>query len=154
MAPLPPVSFGLPPITSGDDWLAEIAAEALKEFTASIMVILPGFSGRYDPELDAHVGADTGSVALAERPARIQHIRLPLETAGSAEWATRRRYRFQVELRPGDPVITKGMIVVVTDGGRDPNLEAFTYEVISATNSSHAAIRTIETITEMGGASG
>ena len=61
---------------------------------------------------------------------------------------TKRAIRFQIELRAGDPVITTGLTVRVDDGGKNKQLEQFAYTVQSSVNSSHAALRTIEAISE------
>ena len=143
--------MALSPITPAADWPSEIADAAIPEFTGRISVIDPSTSnGTYNPDADAYIGAIADTPILSNRAARIQHIRLPLEQSGAREWGAKRRYRFQIELRDGDPEITKGMIVRVIDGGRDPSLVNYAFTVLSATNSSHAAIRTIETISELG----
>jgi hypothetical protein len=135
-----------------EDWPEEILEVARDFFNCTIDVILPGKPGKYDPITDTNTGE--GYVApttiLEARAARAQHIRLPLEQAGAYEWSTKRRYRFQIELLAADPVVRKGMVVRVRAGGRDPVLENFAFEVASASNSSHAALRTIETLTEFG----
>lgn len=135
-----------------DSWPQEILEVAREYFNCVIDVINPGSPGTYNPATDDYTGEGyVPDVAVLEgREARAQHIRLPLEQAGAREWATKRRYRFQTELLDADPPITKGMIVRVRSGGRDPVLENFAFEVASASNSSHAALRTIETLTEFG----
>lgn len=138
-------------ILDDSEWPQEIADAAHEEFTGVISVIDPGTGnpGVYSAETDIRTGATPDDVVLDDRAARIQHIRLPLEMAGSREWSTKRRYRFQIDLLPGDPIITKGMVVRVTNGGRDASLTSFAFTVTAASNSSHAAVRTIETVTEL-----
>lgn len=131
-------------------WPEEILAVARTFFNCTIDVILPGEHGTYDTDTDEYNGGTPDTIILEGRAARAQHIRLPLEQAGAYEWATKRRYRFQLELLDGDPTIRKGMVVRVRAGGRDPVLEQFAFQVASASNSSHAALRTIETVTEFG----
>jgi hypothetical protein len=135
-----------------DDWSGEILEVAREFFNCAIDVILPGKPGKYNPSTDAYDGAGAvpDVMVIEGRPARAQHIRLPLEQAGAYEWSTKRRYRFQIELLASDPVIRKGMVVRVREGGKDPVLVHFAFEVASASNSSHAALRTIETLTEFG----
>lgn len=141
----------LPRTPTADSWPDEILEVAREFFNCSIDVILPGKPGKYDPVTDDYTGEGyvPETVVLEGRDARAQHIRLPLEQAGSYEWSTKRRYRFQLELIAADPTVRKGMIVRVRAGGRDPALQHFAFEVVSASNSSHAALRTIETVTEM-----
>src|SRR5690606_35515511 len=114
------------------------------EFNGELQVVKPGKPGRlkFGEEGGRERGTDE-AIIIDWRPARAQHVRLALEQAGSAEWATKRRYRFQCEMLPSDPIITKGMLVRFR-GGNDATLASFTFQVISASNSSHAALRTIE----------
>lgn len=147
----------LSPVVDTDNWGEEILEDAREFFNGRIEVLDPSniIETPFDPDTDE--GGDSSlEIVLTNdpddpvrgRPARIQHLRLPLENAGSGEWATKRRYRMQVEILPGDPVLQKGQIVNVLDGGKDPSLEAFSYTLVSAANSSHAALRTLETVTE------
>lgn len=138
----------LSPIPDPDDWPSEIAEAAAEEFNILITVTYGGTEGTYDPITDSYTGGTEPTVLLEDRPARAQHKNLPAESAGAAEWATKRRYHFQTRLQDGDPAIPKGAKVSVTAGGRDPVLESYTFVVITATNSSHAALRTIETVVE------
>lgn len=124
--------MSLPRRASIEDWSSEIEALAREQRNGKIVV--------YKPDR---------SVIIAERPARIQNVRATPEVATSIEWSTKRFYRFQVELRPDDPHIPAGSIVRVTDGGKDHTLVDYVYEVLSASNSSHAALRTIETVTNL-----
>lgn len=143
--------MALSPINA-TSWPEEIAEVAREFMNCTIKVFRPGKPGKYDPATDDYTGEGyvPDIVLLEGRPARAQHIRLALEQAGAYEWSTKRRYRFQIELLDDDPTITKGSVVRVTDGGNDPTLEDFAFEVVSASNSSHAALRTLETLTEFG----
>lgn len=132
-----------------DSWPEEILESARMFFNCFIDVFKPGSAGTYDPATDTYTGSADADSIIASRAARAQHIRLPLEESGAYEWSTKRRYRFQIELLEDDPAITKGAIVRVKPGGRDPILQHFAFEVVSASNSSHAALRTIETITDL-----
>lgn len=140
----------LPPPPSSQDWPDEILAVARQQFNCVIDVIDPTrvVDEPYDPITDTG-GTSAPLVVIADRPARVQHIRLPLEQSGASEWGTKRRYRVQCEILTGDALIRKGFMVRVR-GGRDPVLSRFALQVLSASNSSHAALRTIETITEYG----
>lgn len=138
------------PLPAPMSWEDEIAAAAIEQFNGAFVVEQPGDPGTYDPTEDEYTGGTDATVIQAERPGRIQHVRLPLESSDGDGYTVRRRVRIQCELRDGDEIITKGLVVRVTDGGRDASLEAFTYQVVSAINSSHAALRTLECITEAG----
>lgn len=136
-------------------WSEEILEVAREYFNGVIDVFIPATLGKYDPVTDERTGEGyvPEQVLIGARQARIQQLQTPREQSGSYEWSTKRRYRFQVELLTNDPVIHKGAMVRVRDGGRDSQLEDYVYQVTSASNSSHAALRTIETVTEFGGAS-
>lgn len=140
----------LPNPATRADWSAEITEEALGEVNGEISVLNPGETVEipYDPGTDE--GGDVVmATVLANRPARIQHLRSPVDASVADQWQTKRAIRFQIELRAGDPLILKGYIVKVVDGGKDKSLEQFAYTVTSAVNSSHAALRTIEAVSEL-----
>lgn len=92
---------------------------------------------------------DGRTTILAGRPARVQQQRSPAVATDSGQHIAKRAFLFEIELRAGDPVIKKGMLVRVTNGGRDPQLENYGFTVTNSVNSSEAAVRTIETITEL-----
>ena len=134
-----------------DDWSAEITEDAVTEMKATISVIDPNSEtapSDYDPETDSGTAA-IPTTLLDHRRARAQFMRPPSDEAGAAEWSTRTRMVFQVDLLPGDPFIPKGCIVIVHDGGKDPALAMVRYEVMRAVNSSEAALRTIYTASEL-----
>lgn len=136
------------PATPTEDSFSEEILDAARELMNGVIdVVSPGTS-RYDADTDSIVVVTPDVVVIADRPARIQHLGNPIETTAAGEWAGKRRYRHQIEILPGDPLIKKGMFVRVRDGGKDPSLISFRYPIITATNSSHAALRTIETYTE------
>jgi hypothetical protein len=144
--------MALPSRASLDDWSAEITEDAVTQMNGVISIIDPNTeqSTPYVPEADTG-NTSTPATVLDHRRARIaQLIRPPSDASGGQEWSTRTRMRFQVDLLPGDPTITKGMIVIVNDGGKDHALESFTYEVTRAINSSHAALRSIDATSELG----
>lgn len=129
------------------DWAASIFQVAQEFMDGELCVIKPGTPGTYDPVTDGYTGGTPDQVIIDWRAARAQHIRMPLETNDGNGWTTRRRFRFQMELRENDPAITQGLVVRYR-GGKDPVLATLSYQVISAVNSSHAPLRTIETMTE------
>jgi hypothetical protein len=136
-----------PPSRSDSDWPDEILEEAREEFDGELVIREPGTHGERDPITGAYAPFILGAVVLTARPARAQHIRLPLDSNDGNGSQARRRYRFQCEILPGDAAVTQGLVAYFT-GGRDPELAKMTFQVRMATNSSHAALRTIETITE------
>lgn len=142
--------MALLPVPSDSDWPSEILDAAKEEFLGVIDVINPVSAGDYNPRSDEIAGGVDGAKIISNRAARIQHIRLPLDTPGAYEKGSKRRYRFQIEAKPGDPAISNGFIVRVVDGGRDPRLTKYAFQVVAATNSDHMAVRTIETTMEFG----
>lgn len=147
---MPPLS----PIPKAGDWPDEIAALARTEFKGRIEVVMPGTPGKYDPKTDTRTGGTDDVVVITGedggRLARIQHLRSLSEATGSGEWSSKRRYRFQIDLLPGDPIIEKAMVVRVRSCPRDPSLIEYAFQVINAGNSSQAALRTIEAVTDFG----
>lgn len=144
----------LSPITGDASWPDEIL-EAAKEFFNGLLTITkPGKAGAYDPVTDTYTGEGYVApvVLISNRPARAQHISSPREANSADGWDVERRYRFQCEILTGDPSITKGLVATFS-GGRDPELAKMTFQVVSATNSSHAALRTVECVTELARAS-
>ncbi len=138
----------LPPTPTEDSWAEEIAALARTEFRTVIDIVTPGTRGTFNSKTDSFEGGTPDVVVIAERPARAQHLRQPLDQSGSKEWGTKRNYRFQIDMIAGDPLITKGMVIRVRSAPRNPSLTSFAFQVASAANSDNAALRTIETTTE------
>ena len=141
--------MALRPVSDGDNWSQIIADSAAEFMNAVITITLPGTPGAYDPVTDTYGAGVAGTVLIDDRAARAQHLSSPSETTGAGEWGVKRRYRWQILLDPSDPIIPKGAILTCSNGGRDASLTQFTYEVLSATGSSHAALRTIETLSEV-----
>lgn len=140
--------MALSPLTPADDW-AELILETAKEtFNGLITIYRPGTPGTYDPVTDTTVGGTAESIVLGPRAARAQHLRLPQEFNDGTGWDVKRRYRFQFEILDGDPSITKGLYARFS-GGRDPELAKVEFQIASATNSSHAALRTVEAVSEL-----
>ncbi|UOE45881.1 DUF6093 family protein [Agromyces larvae] len=145
-----PVSLPPPPSADGGDWSAEILDEVRQEFNGELTLLDPSVAvpvgDPYDPETGLG-GETTFATVIAARPGRAQQFQLPLERAASGQWITKRRYRFQCEIKADDPLIEKGMLLKWS-GGKDPVLSKLTFTVLAATNSSHAALRTILCSTE------
>lgn len=129
------------------DWAEEIAESARETFDGELEIFKPGTPGKLDPITGIHAPGTPEEIILSRRPARAQHIRLPLDSNDGNGWQTRRRYRFQCDFLAGDLSVTKGLLVRFF-GGRDPEVPKMLYQVQWATNSSSAAIRTVETLTE------
>lgn len=142
--------MALSPVTSEADWPDEILAAAKEEFVGIITISKPGTPGKYDPITGDYGPGTAGTVVLGPRMARAQHIRLPIDSNDGNGSQARRRYRFQFEIEPGDASITQGLVVKF-ESDRDPELGKTTFQVRFAMNSSHAALRTVEAITEGGG---
>lgn len=145
--------MALAPITDPDDWEQEIADAAIEEFDAEITVQWPGTSGEYDPISGEYGPEVPGEVIIDKRIGRVQNLRSPIEFNDGNGWQTKLTYRIQIDARPDDPSITKGLICKVA-GGRDPELPKMTFHVAFATNSTHMAVRTIMCATEGARANG
>lgn len=141
------MALSRPPSRLAADWPDEILQDAKQEFNGELVIRQPGTRGARDPITGDYGPFTLGAVVLSARPARAQHIRLPLDSNDGTGSQARRRYRFQCEILPGDPSVTQGLVAYFT-GGNDPELAKMTFQVRMATNSSHAALRTIETLTE------
>lgn len=137
------------PLDDSDDWSAEIYEEVSQYFDGELRVVKPGKPGVFDPTTNSTTGGTADTTIMDWRPARAQHISSPLETVDGNGWATKRRFLFQCENRDGDARILKGMVVRFR-GGKDASLATIAFQVTSAVNSSHAALRTIRATTEAG----
>ena len=135
------------PIDAEDDWSAEIYEEAKEFFDGELRVVNPGDPGAYNPESDSFSGGSNASTVIDWRPARAQHLASPTELSNGNGWSTERRFLFQCENRPTDPIIEKGWVVQFK-GGKDHTLASLAFQVSSAVNSSSAALRTIRCTTE------
>ena len=91
---------------------------------------------------------DSAKTLKLTTKARVQHLRNPIDISTSTAMATKRNIRLQIPLSAASTFIVKGWLVQV-DGGNDPSLESITLTVLSAINSSHAALRTIECQSEL-----
>lgn len=112
------------------DWSDEIADAAEEYMNASIEVVK---------------GQTATNVRLYLGKARVQHVRFPREGENVADWIGARSYRFQIPLTDDLPFINSGALIKVRSGSRDPELYDMLFEVVASTNSSHAAVRTLET---------
>jgi hypothetical protein len=122
---------------------AEMAKTSLPWMNGTVQIVDPELA---DQQWDEWTNEYTGSSAtvLWSGPARIQHLggeRGPL--VGFAD-SSIRGIRFQIPIDGYAGFIRKGLQVIVTDGGNDPELEQLQFVVTSAVNSSYAWLRTIE----------
>lgn len=140
--------MALSPIAPAHSWPDGILEAAREFFNGSLSIYIPGEPGAYDPVTDTMTGGTPDVAVIADRPARAQHLRSPQDYHDGSGWDVKRVYRFQCEILPGDPSITKGMVAKFT-GGRDPELAKVEFQVVTATNSSHAALRTVECVSEL-----
>lgn len=88
-------------------------------------------------------------VIIDRRPARLQQLRTPTIATEAGQQIAKRAFIAEIELRATDPTIKKDMLLRVHDGGRDPQLELYGFTVTNSVNSSEAAVRNIELITEL-----
>jgi len=124
--------MGLPPLTA--DWEDEIASAAIPFMSAEIVI----FTGL----------PISGANILFQGKSRVQQVRQPRGVSTTYEWSAQRIFRFQIDYSEVATVnITKGNFIRVLSGGRDATLYHLPFEVLSAVNSDHRAVRTIEATT-------
>lgn len=131
-------------------WEDEIKDAALPYMDAIVQIYDPNTTSATDyvPE------DDTGGVAtptlLWEGAARIQQVKAPVNQSTEYQWAVGRNYRFQCNYDEGLSAIfiRKGLMIQVISAPRDSSLTKMHYQVVTATNSDHRAVRTIECITD------
>jgi len=126
--------MGIPALPDDGQWADEIAPATKDQRNATISI--------YDPK-------SPPVLLIKDRAARFQEYRLPETTTTEGAFQTRRLGRFEIEIDPADPLILKGMVVRVTNGGRDATLVNFAFQVYTAVGSSHAGLRNIEVVSEL-----
>jgi hypothetical protein len=139
--------MALPSRDSDAHWADEIRDAAVEEFDALITVKRPDGPSVLDPISGTRTPGTPGEVLIQARRGRAQNLRAPVEFDDGNGWQTKLAYRVQIDPAPGDPSITKGLLVLVADG-RDPELVKMTLHVGFAANSTHMAVRTIYCATE------
>lgn len=149
------MALSRPPSKFAESWPDEIAAAAREEFNGLVTIRKPGTPGVYDPITGEYGPYVPGDVVIPARPGLAQNLSSPREYNDGNGWQTELTYRFQCDILAGDPSITKGLIVTFAadpEKGplRDPELAKMTFQVAFATNSSHAAVRTVMCATEGG----
>ena len=122
--------MSLPPRIDLNDWSAEIGAVAEQFMNTEVKFY------------------DSAKTLKLTCPARVQHLRSPIDSSNATAMQTKRNIRLQVPLSSASTFIAKGWLVQIT-GGNDPSLDNITLTVMSAINSSHAALRTVECQSEL-----
>lgn len=123
--------MNLPDPATLNDWSDEIADEAIGEFNATVRI--------YD---------NTQAVVVDGRAARVVITERPMQVLGTDQWNVERRTRIQIENLATDPIFEKGWTVRVTNGGKDATLTRYAFLIMTNTSDSHAAVRTLECISE------
>ena len=137
--------MGLP--KTDQSWEDEIAEAAATEFKATISILDPNslVTTPYDP-VTGTGGGSTPLVIGTGIAARAQHIRTPTWQQTTYDASAYRHYRFQIAMEGAPAEILKGWLVRVDANPRDLALVGETFTVQASTNSSNAAVRTIETL--------
>jgi len=167
------MSPSLPPKLS--DPFAIIGREAEKLMNIVVDVYDPDSANEipYDSETDT--GGYTPLTLVLTTKARMQHLRVPHEANIAGEWVTKRAIRFQIPLANGHATypdegtlpdsgtypsetvfpsfggkaLRKGFVVRVQGSVKQPYSVTFGFIVLSVINSSHAAVCTIECMSEL-----
>ena len=121
----------LPDPATLSDWSDEIAAEAIGEMNGAIRVY----------------GRDA-TVIVDNRPARMVITERPMQILGTDQWNVMRRLRVQIENKADDPIFEKGFTIRALDGGKDVTLTRYAFTIMTNVSDSHAAVRTLECISE------
>lgn len=121
----------LPDPATFSDWSDEIAADAKGEKNATIRI--------YD---------DAKNIIIDGRPARLVTTQRPMQILGTDQWNVERRTRIQIENLGTDPIFQKGWTVRFKNGGKDQTLTQYAFVIMTNVSDSHAAVRTLECISE------
>lgn len=130
------------------DWSDEIAEVAVEFMNCLVDIIDPNTSVTtpYDPKTGTG-GVTTQTKLYTNVPARAQHIKSGKSVLSSVDWNMYRNYRFQVRLSDVPGLVNKGMQIIPVTGGKDESIVGLICTIEASSNSSHAAVRTFETIT-------
>lgn len=132
------------------DWPGIIAANVAPYMNATVQIVDPQTSvitTPYDPATDT--GGDSTPLVIRQGPAFIQKIRRPLRVPGPNEWSSTHEFSITMALDNTVPLVSKGMQIIVLDGGREKDLEALTYIVTMSADSSWAPLSTYMCIAEI-----
>ena len=146
--------MALPRDLSGTaDWPDEILEVVKAEWDIRWRIVEPGEPGEYDPVSDTTTGGTEPTVFLDWRNGRAQNMLNPTKRAEDWGTAIERRYLFHGEILSTDPSIPLGKMIeceyLPGKKKRDPEIERLFFRVIGASNSSHAAVRTVYAVTDM-----
>ena len=121
----------------------EMRSTMLPWMNGTIQIIDPNVEGQeWNPLTNVYSGGS--STIIWQGPARIQQIGSDRIAEVGYSQIGIRGIRFQIPMDIELGFIRKGLQVIVTDGGSDPELEQLSYVITSAINSSYAWGRTIE----------
>lgn len=138
------VSIGIP-IT---DWSEQILNTAAQYMNAEVCFYrVVGGKGNL-PEI-GQPGTPATVEVIWRGKARVQHLRAPRRDSTEYQASDSRSFRFQLDPRDNPPPLYAGTKARVLSGGRDDQLENYLYQVESAVNSSHMAVRTVELTADM-----
>lgn len=144
------MSLPFPPSPLGD-WSAVVGAVLAPFFNAQIQIVNPNSASVTDYDPDTDTGDTIAPVLICTSPARITKVRFPKEAQTPVSTTGVSRFRFQLPRDPTRPFIPAGWQVIVTDGGKETQLEQVTYTVLMSLNDSWAPITTIECQAEITG---
>jgi hypothetical protein len=133
--------------TSGAINFAAISDEMrftmLPWMNGTVQIVDPNVeNAEWDPFTNEYIGGN--ATVIWQGPARIQHLRNETMPDVGFSNVSIRGIRLQVPMDEDIGFVRKGLQVIVTDGGSDPELEQLQFVVTSAINSSYAWGRTIE----------
>lgn len=138
------VSIGTP----RTDW-QDVILDTARQFMNGEVCFYRIVGGSDDlPEI-GQPGTPATVEVLWKGKARIQHLRAPRRDSTEYQASDSRSFRFQLDPLDEPPIVHAGTKARVTNGGRDSSLETYSYQVESAVNSSHMAVRTVELTADM-----
>ena len=126
------------PLPASASWPDEIARSAEREMKGEIAL--------YDSV--SNPGEAPTLVLLVQSKASIITLGISEAVVGG-QWITKRAVRVKIPRDAYLSPIGNGTLLRVLDGGNDKTLEQFAYIVLAAANSSHAAVRSIECVSEL-----
>lgn len=127
------------PVIGASTWQDEIE-EIAAEFRKAVISV-------YDPTQNDSSG--NPKAIISRRAARVQQVRTPSISHDSGQQIVKRPFLFEIELKSTDPLIVKDMFIRIHSAERDSTLIHYGFTVADASGSSEAAIRTINTFTEL-----
>ena len=126
------------PLPDPTDWSAEVARSAEANMKANVSL--------YDSV--SNPGAEPTLTHLATSKATIMTLSISDAIVGG-QWITKRTVNVRIPLSAYAEPITAGLLLRVNDGHRDPTLEQYAFTVLASANSSDAAVRSIDLMSEL-----